>query len=294
MSPSLPERLRKALSPGRLVQALFPDRLGIALYPDRLVLTRMSGDFGRGVKHKEIVPFAPAAQGVANWRPAVDALAATLAAGTPANAEVTLVLSSHFVRYVLVPASDALGSREEEQAFARHCFERVYGSDSGDWTLKSSQADPTQARLACAVEQPLVEALANCLAGLNARYRSLQPHLMVSFNRVRTLIGALPAWLAVVEPGLICLGLLRKGQWQSVCAFKVGPDWLQELPALIAREDCLVESDSACERVLVVAPDAPGAKLPQTDQWRFETLLPASVAGLDPGRDAAHCIALGA
>jgi len=290
VSPSLAERLRQA--PRRLRQALFRDRMGIALYPDRLVITRTGNGLRRRVKHKEMPGFAPAAQGVAIWQPAVDALAA-LPAGTLEDTEVTLVLSNHFVRYVLVPASDALGGKDEAAAFARHCFERVYGSDSKGWTLKSSLADPKQARLACAVEQPLIDALENRLAALKVRYRSLQPHLMVGFNRVRSRLGTLPAWLAVVEPGLVCLGLLQGGQWQSISAFKVGTNWQEELSALIAREECMVDCDSACERVLVLAPDVPRLQLPRADRRNFEALLPGAIAGLDAELDASYCIAIG-
>jgi hypothetical protein len=282
------------LSADRLRQALFPDRLGIALFPERLVIARTSGGLRRKVKQTETLEFAPSAPGSANWQPAVDALAGMLAAGALENSELTLVLSNHFVRYVLVPWSDALGGREEEEAFARHCFERAYGSESGAWALKLGRNGPDQARLACAAEQALIDALANHLSKLNGRYRSLQPYLMASFNRVRAALGALPAWLAVAEPGLVCLGLLHQAQWKSFATFKVSADWERELPGLIAREECLIDCDSACERVFVVAPDAAGAKLPQTGLRRFEILQPAPVPGLDAALAAPYRIALGA
>ena len=294
MSPSLPDRLRAALHPGRLAQRMFPDRLGIALFPDRLVFTRTGGAVRRRLKHKETLEFAPAAPGVAIWQPALEALARSLAAGALAHAEVTLVVSNHFVRYVLVPASELLGGREEGEAFARHCFERVYGAASDGWALKLSESDPKRARLACAIERSLVDALAHCLAALDGRYRSLQPHLMAGFNRVRTGLGTLPAWLVVAEPGLVCIARLHDGQWQSVSALKVGGDWLQQLPGLIAREECLVDCDSACERVLVLAPDAAGETMPQSGERRFEALLPAPIPGIAGELEASHGIALGA
>ena len=279
--------------PKRLAQTLMPDRLGIALFPDHLVLTRISGGLRRRLLHKETLAFAPAAAGAAAWPPALDALAGKLAEGALANARITVVLSNQFVRYVLVPASDALGNPAEEQAYAQHCFERLYGGDAGAWTLKLSAAGAQRARLACAIEQPLVDALAGCLSGLKGRYRSLQPHLMASFNRVQAQLGALPAWLVVAEPGLICLAHLRESQWLSFSAHKVGPDWLAELPALIAREECLVDCDTACERVLVVAPEAPDATLPTADKRRFESLRTRPLTGL-ADLEPSYCIALGA
>ena len=294
MSPSSPERLLRSLHPRRLAERLIADRLGVALYPDRLVLTRVSGGLRRRLKHKETQGFAAAAPGSAPWQPALDALAAALAAGALANAELTVVLSSHFARYVMVPASAELSGREEEEAFARHCFERIYGSQTDDWVIKLSEAGAKRARLACAIERGLADALALCLASLKARYRSLQPQLMAGFNQVRAGLGAQPAWLVVAEPGLVCLARLHDGQWQSVTAQKVGADWQRELPGLITREECLIDCDSACERVLVLAPDAAGASLPQAGARRFEVLQPAALPGLGAELEPCYRIALGA
>ncbi|HSQ03841.1 MAG TPA: hypothetical protein VLN59_07395, partial [Burkholderiales bacterium] len=109
---------------------LWPDRLGIALFPDRLVLARVSGGLRARLKHKEVIAFAPAESGTRLWQPAVDALAAKRVAGEFAGAQVSIVLSGFFVRYALVPWSDALGGDEAETAFVRHCFARVYGDEA--------------------------------------------------------------------------------------------------------------------------------------------------------------------
>lgn len=273
---------------------LWPDQLGIALFPERLVLARASGGFRRRLLHKEIVAFAPAEPGVPLWQPAADALTAKVAAGALAKADVSLVLSNRFVHYAVVPWSDALGSKEEELAFARHCFARVYGSETESWALKLSSANPRKARLACAVEQTLIDALETCMGPLARRYRSLQPHLMASFNRVRARLGEQPAWVVVAEPGLLCLALLQDGRWQSVRTVKVGADWVSELHGVLSREECLVDSQTECGRVLVFAPDSPQMMMPQAGKWQIENLLPGLLPGMTPGVDAPFSIALGA
>ena len=42
----------------------------------------------------------------------------------------TVILSNHFMRYTLVPWRDELSDAEEELAYARHCFTKVYGAPS--------------------------------------------------------------------------------------------------------------------------------------------------------------------
>ncbi|MDO8439157.1 MAG: hypothetical protein Q7S67_02835, partial [Telluria sp.] len=192
---------------------LWPDQLGIALYPDRLLLARASGGLRRRLARKQIIEFAAADAGAPLWQRATEALAAQVAAGALAGAAVTLVLSNRFVQYVPIPFSDALGSAEEELAFVRHCFARVHGSQAAAWAIRLSQASAGKSRLACGMEQALVDTLAKIMAPLGRQYRSLQPHLMASFNRWRSRLAGRPGWFVVAEPGLLSIALLGDGQW---------------------------------------------------------------------------------
>ncbi|MBI2317439.1 MAG: hypothetical protein HYY28_10550 [Betaproteobacteria bacterium] len=273
---------------------LWPDRLGVALYPQRLVLARSSGGPRLRLTHKEIVELAPARPGMAPWQPAADALAAKAASGALARADVSLILSNHFVHYAVVPWSDTLGAKEEELAFARHCFDRVYGEEASAWAIKLSRAHARASRLAAAVDQTLVDSLNVHMAPVGARYRSLQPHLMASFNRWCARLGERAAWIVVAEPGLLCLALVDGAGWQSARTIKVGADWMAELPGVLAREECLADIQTECETVLVFAPDGPHAEVPRAGKWRIEPLLPAMLPGMIAGADEPFSFALGA
>jgi hypothetical protein len=275
------------------VSLLLRDRLGVALFPERLILARTGTGLRRRLKTKEIVALPPGDAAAPPWQSVVDALAERVRAGAMAGADVTLVLSSRFVRYALIPASDALKSKEEETAFARHCFARIYGSQADDWTLKLSQASGQKPRLACGVERALVDALTETMAPLGRRYRSLQPHLMASFNRWRARLGERPGWFVVAEPGLLAVALVQGSHWCSVRTVKVGSEWPGELPGVLAREECLVDSDAACDEVLVFAPDGPDPLILEAGRWRIRSLLPALLPGMLPGVDAPYSIALG-
>jgi len=276
------------------VSPLWPEQLGIALYPDRLVLARTSGRFRRRLLHKEISSFTPAQPGVPPWQPAVDALAAKAASGALARADVSLVLSNRFVHFAVVPWSDALGSKEEGLAYARHCFTRVYGSEVDAWELRLASATARKPRLACAIERSLIDALNTHLAPLASRYRSLQPHLMASFNRCCARLDERAAWLVVAEPGLLSLALLQDGSWRSVRSIKVGTDWASELPQVLDREECLVDSQADCDRVLVFAADSPQTMPAQAGKWHIEYLVPGLLPGMISDVDATYSIVLGA
>lgn len=272
---------------------LWPDQLGVALYPERLLLARCGGRLRPRLEHKQTIALAPPDAGAPPWQPAVDALAAQVAAGAMAGAAVTLVLSNRFVHYVVVPYSDALGGAEEQLAFVRHCFSRVHGSQADGWAIRVSEAGAREARLACGIEQALVDALAAAMAPLGSRYRSLQPHLMASFNRWRSKLAGRAGWFVVAEPGLLSIALLGDGQWQSVRTLKVGPDWLKELPGVLNREEFMVGSHTQCDEVLLFAPDASQPMLLEAGKWRIKALRPALLPGMDDGFDAPFSVALG-
>jgi hypothetical protein len=213
------------------------NRVELGVYPDRLVLARAKGAQSFAV--------GPAEPGAARWRPALDTLAALEALS---KADVTVVLSSFFVRYTLVPVNQALANAAERLAFARHCLARIHGPAVEGWTVRLS------GEVACGVEGGLVEGLRAALAARGNRLRSLQPRLMASFNRYRRKLGERPAWFVDVEPGLACLALLQDERWHSLRPVKLGPLWEKELPGLLAREACLVDSPADCQPVIHAAP----------------------------------------
>ncbi len=267
-------------------------KMTVALFPDRLVLARVEGRWSPRLTQYETMVVAPAPGGVPRWRPALEALAAKVKAGAVAAAEITLILSNHFAHYGLVPYNDVLGGEDEQLAFARHRFATIYGSQTDAWTLRLSPAYPREARLACGVETSLVTALDDVLAPLGRSYCSLQPHLMASFNRSRARIGNRATWFVVAEPGLLCVALVEGGQWKSIHSVKVGRDWAAELSAVLAREECLIDGEIECRRVLLFAADVAVPAFAASGKWQIERLLPRQLPGM-AGRPGEFSIAMG-
>jgi hypothetical protein len=260
------------------VSPLWRDQLGVVLYPDHLVLVRVKTGLRRRLQHSEVMPTpSPEAEAPA-WSAAVEALKPLAASEILGGADVTLVLSSAFVRYVLVPRSAALSSEEEQVAFARHRFGAIHGKEIEDWIIRLSPGHKGQPRLACAIERSLVEALDQAMAPLGARYQSLQPHLAKSLNCWRAEMAKRALWFVVVESGVMSVALVRNGEFTSLRTMRVGGGWIDDLPGVLAREELLNDASDGSNEVLVLGP--PDQHVPEAaaGKWKFRALRPGTIS----------------
>lgn len=208
---------------------LWPERVSVGLCPDRLLVSRRAAT--------QVVGVAPAPEAPA-WRAAVEALPAAL--GERAPRRLTVILSHHFVRYALLPWSAALKSEEAWRAYAEHRLAAIYGAPAAPWALRVSATAPRGARIACATEQALLDALQAKLRDSGVRLASVQPHLMAAFNRSRRRLRGASCWLVVEEAGRLALALIERGAWRSLRSRRVDAHWRDALPTLLAREGALL------------------------------------------------------
>jgi hypothetical protein len=166
------------------------------------------------------------------------------------------------VRYAVVPWSEGHATPEEEDAYVRHHFAKVYGERARDWELRASEAAPGAPRLASAVDRRLVEELKAIFPkGGKAKLVSLQPELMSRFNEWRGFIPAAGAWLVLAEPDRACIALHGRAGWAGVLNGKGA--WLE----LLDRERYRL-SDEAPVVVLLAGATAPAS----SEHWNFREL----------------------
>jgi hypothetical protein len=153
-------------------------------------------------------------RGDERWRGAVEVLKNL---PVRAFANVTVVLSNHFVRYALIPWSTGLASGAEENAYVRHHFAKIHGEAAKAWSVRASASEAGKPRLASAVDEALLDAVRTCfpLSG-RARLNSVQPLLMQRFNLCRKAIPASGAWLVIAEHGRACVALHSGACWERV------------------------------------------------------------------------------
>jgi hypothetical protein len=228
------------------VSRLFPERVRIRFAPAELLVG------GRSIA-------CDPAFGAEPWQGAVATLK-TLE--WKQRCRVTIVLSNHFVRYAVLPWSDALAGAAEEDAYLRYHFAKIHGERAKTWTLRASEDRRGVPRLASAIDSALLEQLKNAFPkGGQARLESVQPELMEAINRWSGAIPAAGAWLVLAEPERACLALHGRRGWRSVQNAK--GEWL----TLLDRERHRVDGELP-DLVLLA-----GAPPPQeSGGWKFRQL----------------------
>ena len=104
----------------------------------------------------------------------------------PHSGELSIVLADQFVRYVLLPWNETLKSGEQWLALAKHRFAGLHGAArAAEWEVKVSETAPAGARLACAVDKALIDALKKQFLSSEIHLASVQPFLVAAFNRIR-------------------------------------------------------------------------------------------------------------
>jgi len=121
------------------------------LFPEHLLVRLSPAEVQVGPARQACDP----AFGAEPWHGALEALKGI---AWP-RSRVTVVLSNHFVRYALVPWSDAIANAAEEQAYLRHHFAKIHGERAKGWQLRASEAPKGAPRLASAVDSALVDAI---------------------------------------------------------------------------------------------------------------------------------------
>jgi len=228
------------------VSPLWRERVSIAFAPRRVTLLRQSRGRKAAIRDMKSIDCAPAADGPA-WRAPLEGLREALAHPNTGTADASVVLSNHFVRYLLLPWNPALAGERDELSFAAARFQQVYGEAAHGWSVRLSPGKPGASALAAAVEKALLDAIAALLENSRLRLRSIQPALMAACNsRARSV--APNAWIALAEPGRLLLGLQRGGQWCSLRSRPLNGESVS-LAEVIDQELLLLGFEPAGEKV---------------------------------------------
>ena len=225
------------------------------LFPERVVVKVGASEISLNGKRFPCDP----GYGAEPWQGAVAALGRQ---PFDSPCKVTVVLANALVRYAVVPWTEGLESPEEEDAYVRHHFAKIYGERARDWELRASEAVGAGPRLASAVDRRLIEELKALFPkGGKAKLVSVQPELMSKFNEWRAFIPAAGAWLVLAEPDRACIALHGRAGWTGVLNGKGA--WLE----LLDRERYRL-SEEAPDVVLLAGAKAPDASA----HWKIREL----------------------
>ena len=189
---------------------LSPDRIIVGLSPFLLQALHVRGRLRPHVAEKHDQQFQPS--DTASWNDTLKTLENLLAKSVWNSGKISVVLSNHWVRYVLVPGKRNFSSAQQN-ALAAIVFEKTYGQISLDWEIRTSLASSEGTMVASGIPKALLEAI-RALCG--KRLGSIRPFLMPVANTAIRFIKNDTGRLVIAEPGRITFALIQDGQWQSI------------------------------------------------------------------------------
>ena len=270
----------------------WPERLRIAICPDRVVVARLRLDWRSRVFDKRVFECSAEPSSEHSWQAPLAVLGAVLDGIESSNTAVTIVLSSHFVRYAIVPWRDSIANRTEQAALARHCFKNIYGDVAATWDIRVSDSGFRRNAVASATDRQLVARLDQLFAEKKVTLSSMQPYFMTVCNRFqKELKTKKSGCLAVLEPGRVTLAIFDHKGWQALTVRRISEVNAESLAPLLQQEINSANLAVAPEILFVVALEAP--KLDLTSRaWSAQALQLRARRGFSPFEDARYAMAV--
>lgn len=248
---------------------LLPARLTIGLSCDGIAIVITKG-IKNTIVHQQFI----ADTQHADWQSLVQQLDATLSQlKLVSNSVCTVVLSSDFVRYLVLPAQPFAMSESEKTAYIQAAYRDVYGAVTDEWQIKCDDAAPNQNMLAVAVDSQLMNALGQLATQYLFKLKSVQPQLMASFNGVMPQILRKNGYLVLLEQTKLMLIRLQNGQCQHLRALTFSGDWQLDLQQAIQRESALNEEIAAVDKQLYIyAPALKNTLISDIKGWNIKKI----------------------
>ncbi len=255
---------------------LFPSEYCAALAPGRIELTRCGYGLRRRVEAWRRADLSPAGKESDCWRFVLDAFAGLLGADIPPRSRLKVVLSSHWVRFLVLPWNPQIASPDELAAYARASFERAHDEAARRWEIRVDEARAGYGRMACAIDRELLLGVTTVAAEAGCRLVGVQPYLMHAFNPLASPLGRQRFLFVLAEPERVTLAAADRGGWTSVRNCPVAASE-ERLTGLIERELQLLGGE-APRTVLVHAPRIAAGQLEEIEAAGARIVLAGGTA----------------
>ncbi len=260
-----------------IVSRLLPDflnrlvatRLSIGLSNDGIAIVMTKGA-KNNVVHQQFI----ANTQQADWQSLVQQLDAALSQlKLASNTVCTVVLSSDFVRYLVLPAQPFAMNETEKTAYIQAAYRDIYGAVADGWHIKCDDVPPNQNMLAVAVDAQFMAALSQLALQRSFKLNSVQPQLMAAFNGVMPQISRKNGYLVLLEQSKLMLMRLQNGQCQHLRTLAFSGDWQLDLQQAIQRESALNEEIAAADKQLYIyAPAQKNTLMSDIKGWNVKRI----------------------
>jgi len=258
------------------VSLLWRDQIDVFLAPGRIDLAQSSRGF-KPVKQPAVhsvmtAQVALPEPGHAAWEKSLQQLDEILPAR--AGAGMAITLSNHFVRYATLTPQVEITSPEEVMAYADFRMREIYGARVDHWVISISSWDPVYGAISAAIPQELMAKIEETSERHAIRLNGIEPYFTAVLDRWEKQIDPKKSYVAVIETGRLCIGVLENNSWRNIRNQRVqhnqrNPQSVAEaLWAALDQEAVLSGHKNTIEQVFLFAPEHPSLVLPSDCGWQ--------------------------
>ncbi len=244
-------------------------RLTISLGNNGIAIVLSKG-FKKTLVHQQFIPNNQSA----DWLSTVKLLDASLnQLELISNTVCTIVLSSDFVRYLILPPQQFSMNSAEKTAYIQATYHDIYGSITNGWQIKCHDAAPHENILAVAVDAQLMPTLNQLAMQHKLKLHNVQPYLMVAFNGLLPQVACKNGYLVLLEQSKLLLIRLQNGKCQHLRTLAFNDDWQLDLQQAIERESALNENIIAADKqVFIYAPAEKNTIINDIQGWKCQKI----------------------
>ena len=245
------------------------DQLRIALAPNGLALVRHRGNPAKPTASKSI------ACDTRDWQSLMPLLERELADVAWRGAGAEVVLSNHYVRYVLTtPPGKALVQAEEE-ALAAASFREIYGAEADNWRIRVQSQPPQFGLVGAAIDESLALQLGDLFQRQNVTDWALNPLATLAAQSYSQAAD----WWVLAEPGWMCLFKSAGGYWRYLSSQAVDDNWRSTLPEMLDREARMAGDNSAAklQTAFIQSIGVGHGSPPQAEGWNWRLAKQSSL-----------------
>lgn len=130
--------------------------------------------------------------------------------------EPVIVISNHWVRYVVLPSDRGSLRRSEEVEFARAMIVERYGAEWEASTVRLSRGVSDEGIIAAAIPDALLADINAALSASGMRCNAIHPLFSHTLDHARFPGGSSHALIACIEPGRMVIGMVGNDGWSWV------------------------------------------------------------------------------
>lgn len=245
---------------------LWRDQLHVFFAPERVDLVRSA----RGLKSTDITNITAKchqAPGKQQWEAPMHELAKMLERAE--KTAMTVTISNHFIRYVVLPPEDEITTPDEVFAYAGFRMREVYAERVNDWILSVSAWSPSSGAICAAISRELMMQIQELALRYKIKLIGIVPYLLSAFDQWHNVFDDKRTYFVLVETGRFCIALLKDNVWQNIRNQRILHNVEEELLAALDQEAIFYGHKEAVEEIRLFSPEHPSLTLPANCGWKI-------------------------